>query len=49
MAHLFGFLAGIVSGSLYSLLVKGPKKMGYQAGSLLLTLGLLVMAGLKTF
>ena len=49
MAHLFGFLAGIVSGSLYSLLVKGPKKMGYQAGSLLLTLGLIVMAGLKTF
>jgi len=29
--------------------VKGPKTMGYQAGSLLLTLGLLVMAGLKTF
>jgi rhomboid protease GluP len=49
MAHLFGFLAGIILGSLYSLLVKGPKTMGYQAGSLLLTLGLLVMAGLKAF
>ena len=49
MAHLFGFLSGIVLGSLYSLFVKGPKTTGYQAGSLLLTLGILVMAGLKAF
>lgn len=49
MAHLFGFLAGIVLGSLYSLFVKGPKAKGYQAGSLLLTFGLLAMAWLKAF
>ena len=49
MAHLFGFFAGIILGSLYSLLVKGPKTTGYQVGSLLLTLGLLSMAWLKTF
>jgi membrane associated rhomboid family serine protease len=49
MAHLFGFLAGIVLGSLYSVFVKGPKAKGYQAGSLLITLGLLAMAWLKAF
>ena len=49
MAHLFGFLAGIILGSLYSLFVKGPKAKGYQAGSLLLTFGLLAMAWLKAF
>jgi len=49
MAHLFGFLAGIVLGSLYSIFVKGPKTKGYQAGSLLLTLCLLAMAWLKAF
>ncbi|HDL08421.1 MAG TPA: rhomboid family intramembrane serine protease [Desulfobacteraceae bacterium] len=49
MAHLFGFLAGIVLGSLYSIFVKEPKTKGYQAGSLLLTLCLLAMAWLKAF
>lgn len=49
MAHLFGFLAGIVLGSLYSIFVKGPKTKEYQAGSLLLTLCLLAMAWLKAF
>jgi len=49
MAHLFGFLAGIVLGSLYSLLVKCPKIMEYQAGSLLLTVCVLAMAWLRAF
>ena len=49
MAHLFGFLAGIVLGCLYSLFVKRPIIKEYQAGSLLLTLGLLGMAWLKSF
>jgi len=49
MAHLFGFLAGILMGSLYSLLVKRPKVMEYQAGSLLLTVCVLAMAWLKAF
>jgi rhomboid protease GluP len=49
MAHLFGFLAGIVLGCLYSLFVKRPIIKEYQAGSLLLTVGLLAMAWLKSF
>jgi rhomboid protease GluP len=49
MAHLFGFLAGIVLGCLYSLFVKRPIIKEYQAGFLLLTVGLLAMAWLKSF
>jgi len=49
MAHLFGFLAGILMGSLYSLLVKRPKVMEYQAGSFLLTVCVLAMAWLRAF
>jgi len=49
MAHLFGFLAGILLGSLYSLLVKRPKTKEYQAGSLLLTVCVLAMAWLRAF
>lgn len=49
MAHLFGFLAGIVLGCLYSLFVKRPIIKEYQTGSLLLSVGLLAMAWLKSF
>lgn len=49
MAHLFGFLAGILLGSLYSLLVKRPKTKEYQAGCFLLTVGLLALAWLRAF
>jgi len=49
MAHLFGFLAGILLGSMYSLFVKRPKTKEYQAGSLLMAVCLLAMAWLRTF
>ncbi len=49
MAHLFGFSAGILLGSLYSLFVKRPTTKGYQSGFLLVTLCLLAMAWLKAF
>ena len=49
MAHLFGFSAGILLGSLYSLFVKCPRTVGYQAGSLLLTICLLALAWFKAF
>jgi len=49
MAHLFGFLAGILLGSFYSLFVKRPTTKVYQAGFFLLTLCLLATAWLKAF
>jgi rhomboid protease GluP len=49
MAHLFGFFAGIVSGSLYRLFVKRPIRKEYQAGTVLVTVCLLALAWLKAF
>jgi membrane associated rhomboid family serine protease len=49
MAHLFGFLAGIVLGWLYGLFIKRPTIKEYQAGSLLLTVCLLALAWLRAF
>lgn len=49
MAHLFGFLAGIFLGALYSVFVKHPASNKYQIYSFLITLWILTMAGLKAF
>lgn len=49
MAHLFGFLAGIVLGCLYGLFMKRPIIKEYQAGFLLLTVCLLALAWLRVF
>lgn len=49
MAHLFGFLAGIFLGSLYSVIVKHPASKEYQVVSLLITLSILTMAWMKVF
>ena len=49
MAHLFGFLAGIVSGSLYRLFVKRPVRKEYQTGAFLMTVCLLSLAWLRAF
>ena len=49
MAHLFGFLGGIILGSFYSILVKRPISKEYQAYTLFLTLGILALAWLKAF
>ena len=49
MAHLFGFLTGIVLGCLYGLFIKRPIIKEYQAGSLLLTVCLLALAWLRAF
>jgi len=49
MAHLFGFLAGIGLGCLIRLFVKRPIIMQYQAGSFLLTVGVLALAWLRAF
>ena len=49
MAHLFGFLAGIVLGGLYSLCVNRPIIKEHQAGFILLTIGVLALAWLRAF
>jgi len=49
MAHLFGFLGGIILGSFYSILVKRPISKEYQAYTLFLTLGILTLAWMKAF
>jgi rhomboid protease GluP len=49
MAHLFGFLAGILLGCLYSLFVKRPIIKEYQAASFILTVCLLALAWLRVF
>ena len=49
MAHLFGFLAGILLGSLYSLFVKRPITKVYQTCSLIVTLFILTTAWLKVY
>lgn len=49
MAHLFGFLSGILLGSLYSLFVKRPTTKVYQTCSLIVTLCILTTAWLKVF
>jgi len=49
MAHLFGFLAGILLGFLYSLFVKRPTTKAYQTCSLTVTLCILTTAWLKAF
>jgi len=48
-AHLFGFMAGIVIGALYAILVKGPISRPYQVYCLLVTLGVLVMSWIRAF
>ena len=49
MAHLFGFLAGIGLGCLIHVFVKRPIIMQYQAGSFLLTVGVLALAWMRAF
>jgi len=49
MAHLFGFLSGILLGSLYSQFVKRPTTKAYQTCSLIVTLCILTTAWLKVF
>ena len=44
MAHLFGFMAGIILGALYGLLVKQPAARAYQACCLLIALSVLTIS-----
>ncbi len=48
-AHLFGFLAGIILGSLYTAFVKRPVTREYQVGCILITFCILVMSWVKGF
>jgi membrane associated rhomboid family serine protease len=48
-AHLFGFMAGILLGTLYGLLVKRAAASSYQTCCLLITVSLLVMSWMRTF
>lgn len=48
-AHLFGFMAGIIPGSLYGILAKQPPAGVYQACSLLAVLSVLVMSWISGF
>ena len=43
-AHLFGFMAGILIGAFYTTVVKRPAAKIYQASSLLIVLGILVLS-----
>jgi len=49
MAHLFGFLAGITLGSIYTLVVSRTLSYKYQAGALLAVCLILAAAWLKLF
>jgi membrane associated rhomboid family serine protease len=49
MAHLFGFLSGIISGSFYSLFVKNPPSKEYQAYFLIAAISIIVIAWIKAF
>jgi len=49
MAHLLGFMAGIVLGSLYAVFVKRPASRTYQACCLLIGLGIVVMSWMRAF
>jgi len=46
-AHLFGFLAGIILGSLYTVFVKRPVTLQYQVSCILITFCILVMSWVK--
>ncbi len=48
-AHLFGFLAGIILGSLYTLFVKRPVTRRYQVCCILITFCILVMSWVQGF
>jgi len=48
-AHLFGFMAGIILGALYGVLVKRSAARAYQACSLLIALTVLVMSWMRAF
>jgi hypothetical protein len=48
-AHLFGFMAGIILGALYGVLVKRSAARAYQACFLLITLTVLVMSWMRAF
>jgi len=49
MAHLFGFMAGIILGAIYGLLVKRPAARAYQACFLLIALSVLTMSWIMAF
>jgi membrane associated rhomboid family serine protease len=49
MAHLFGFCAGIISGSFYSVFVKHPASKEYQTCFLIAAIGIIVTAWMKAF
>ncbi len=48
-AHLFGFLAGIIMGSLYAILVRRPIARSYQVCCLLITISILVLSWMRAF
>ena len=47
MAHLFGFMAGLILGAFYGILVKLPATRAYQICFLLITISVLVMSWLR--
>lgn len=49
MAHLFGFLSGIISGSFYSVFVKNPTSKEYQTYFLIAAIGIIAVAWMKAF
>lgn len=49
MAHLFGFMAGIILGVLYGVFVKQPAARPFQTCFLLITLSVLVMSWMRAF
>jgi membrane associated rhomboid family serine protease len=47
MAHLAGFVAGMVLGGMYTLLVRGPISKTYQIGCVIIALGLLGVSWMR--
>jgi len=48
-AHLFGFIVGIVIGSIYAILVKKPVSRSIQVCCLLVTLSVIAMSWIRAF
>ena len=49
MAHLFGFLSGMIAGSVYGVFIKRTVSAGYQAGFTFLILGIITAAWMRAF
>lgn len=49
MAHLFGFISGIIIGSIYAVCVRQPPSKGYQMSYFIIALSILVLSWMRAF